>query len=131
MNHKTPPPLFSFQQVMVATFLGGLLAGAGLMAINRRRLGHNEEAGTVILLGFFGQVFLLLIGFLVSANVPHWLFWFAQSFVMRKWYESEQSDLFERHLANGGSQASWWSAIGLSLAVLVLTFLLLMRLFVM
>jgi hypothetical protein len=121
---STPPPaLFSLRQVTVSTFLSGPLGGAILMAINRRRIDDREGAGLVLMLGILGFVGLLVVTLFLPANFPTIFLLALQLMVVRGWYDQDQSSLYDRNLVNGGRQASWWIAIGLSLCVMVVVLL--------
>lgn len=99
---KTPPRLFSIQQVSLATFLGGPLGGAILMAINRR-IDDRDSACSILMLGILGFFVLLLFLHILPANLPSAPFYFSQIFAIRKWYDQDQSTLYARALENGGS----------------------------
>jgi hypothetical protein len=117
-----PPALFSSGQVLTATFLSGPFGGIFLLALNRKRLGHEAEAGSIMVVGTVTLFLVLFVAYHLPENSLAGLFFFAQLFVMQRWYNHEQQELYDRALSNGGSRASWWGVIGFSGLALLATY---------
>lgn len=129
MNNDEPKPAFSAGQVLLATFLGGPLGGTGLMAINRRRVDHWDGPQSILVIGVGWAIISAALMFVLPENFPAHFIYPAQFVIMHKWYEHDQSALYQHALAQGVNQASWWSAIGFGVLAMVGSFCLLVLLF--
>ena len=112
--------LFSKAQVSLATFLGAPIAGALLMRMNYKALGHAKAAQQSLIVGTVGTAFLLVLAFFLPDNFPNLVLPIASIFAVRQWYKQAQEATFKTHVANGGQKGSWGTAIGLSFLFLVL-----------
>ncbi len=111
--------LFSQEQVQIATFLGSLLAGSILMVINYERMGQRAKSIQCLILGAISTIILLVFAYSLPNNLGIWVA-IASMFLVKKYYGKFQISLFKQHLLNGGKQASWWTAVGIGLLVLVI-----------
>lgn len=67
---STAPWLYSPNQIALATFLGAPLAGAVLMALNYRRLGHRPAAWKTALLGVAATALLIPLAMVLPSWFP-------------------------------------------------------------
>ncbi|MGE0608965.1 MAG: hypothetical protein AB7O62_17855, partial [Pirellulales bacterium] len=63
-------PLYAPPSVLLATFLGSLLGGAILMAINFQRLGRSTAGWVTLILGLGATVLLLAVVMMIPDDVP-------------------------------------------------------------
>jgi hypothetical protein len=111
--------LYSPLAVGVATFIGSVLAGSWLLALNYRRLGKPREAIVTILLGLATLFGMLVIGSAVSTDLSLGVS-IGITLAMGKLTRSFQGQQLDAHAAAGGKLASVWNALGLSLISVVL-----------
>jgi formylglycine-generating enzyme required for sulfatase activity len=114
--------LYDRDAIAVATFFGGPLAGAILMALNYRRLGSKSAAPIAIAIGVSATGLLLVIGFNLPAGgltalsaLPLVL-----PFAARAIAKACQGIAVAEHVSRGGPIASRWPAFGVGIAVLAL-----------
>ncbi|MGE0551032.1 MAG: hypothetical protein AB7R00_28485 [Kofleriaceae bacterium] len=110
--------LHSPGQVGLATFFGGPLGGAWLIARNAKRLGQA------------GRTWQLVVGALVATaalaglsvvGVPGILLAISGVFAAKQVARVIHGEAFEDHLRRGGRQSSSWVAFGLGIASLAIT----------
>ena len=107
-------------QVSLATFFGAPIAGALLMCMNYKALGHAKAAQQSLTVGIVGTTILLVVGFFLPDNFPNLVLPIASLFAVQQWYKQGQEEIFKTHVANGGQKGSWGTTIGISLLCLVL-----------
>jgi hypothetical protein len=116
--------LFSSLNVSVATFLGSVLAGSVLLAINYRRLGRGRHALLSVVIGFAATSLLCVLAFFVIPDsVPRPLYTainIAIAFGMRLVADALQGEALSAHEAAGGRVGAGWATAGISLAILAL-----------
>jgi len=114
--------LYSNGTIVLATFLGSLIAGGLLLAINLRRLGHSNTARNVLVLsvtfmvGFFAFMSLLPD----DLNIPNLLFTIPQMFAIHWAAKKFQGSALEEHTTAGGRTASTWGAVGIAVGIAIL-----------
>jgi len=69
-QHAGGEPLFTDQQVTLATFFGTPIAGFIVLAINERRLGRPEKFGQTVGLGVVAGVVVLAIALVLPEQFP-------------------------------------------------------------
>jgi len=111
--------MYSPGQVALATFVGGPLAGAWLMAVNYKRLAEPAKMRRAIGLGVLGTAAVIALGFAVG-NQATWLLALLPIFAMRELARALQGAAYSRHVAVGGSRGSSWRAAGVGGASLVI-----------
>jgi len=109
--------LYSARSVVLATFLGSLLAGGVLLAVNYRRLGRPGAALRAIIGALFGEAALLALALALPADlhIPNIAFTVAQMFLMSYLAKLLQGEALRTHVASGGPVASGWAAAGIGL----------------
>lgn len=115
----TGAPVYSPNQIALATFVGSTLAGTVLLALNERRLGRRGGAPDR-----GGRLFAsnALMGFSAALpdSVPSLRFAIIGIFGIRGIAQVRQNARIEAHVAAGGRRGSGWVAFGVGLAGLVL-----------
>jgi len=109
--------LYSPRAVAVATFLGSLLAGGSLMALNFRRLGRGRAALWALLGAVLAQAALFALAFALpaSVHVPSVAYTAVQVLVMLYAAKRLQGADIDSHVNAGGRLASGWTAAGIGL----------------
>ena len=113
--------LFDSNAVAAATLLGTPAAGASLMALNYRRLGHGMKAMNTLLIGIVVTALVILIGW----NLPRAacsVIGFALLFGIRRIAQVLQGPAVKEQVARGGRLGSRWAALGLGAAFLAVLF---------
>jgi hypothetical protein len=111
--------LYSAGAITLATFLGSLLAGGVLMAINYKRLERGAAAVHAVVWTIFAMVGLIGLALMLpeSLHIPNAAFFIPQIIAMHYLSTQLQGPSIERHQRSGGQMASWWLAVGIALAV--------------
>lgn len=113
--------LFSSQNVGLATFLGSLLAGSILLAINYRRLGDGRRALLAIAFGALATAFLIAFALLAPDSVPQPIYTgvaIGLAFAMRAVTDALQGEALAAHRTAGGRVGAGWAGAGIALATL-------------
>lgn len=123
-DERTTPTyaLYTHGAIVLATFLGSLLAGGLLLAINLRRLGHFNKARNVLVLSVIVMVgFVVLVSQLPDdLNIPNLLFAIPQMFAIYWTAKMSQGSALQEHIAAGGRTASTWRAVGIAVGIAIL-----------
>jgi len=112
--------LFDVTSIVLATFLGTLMAGGLVMAINFRRAGQTAEAIIAFLVGVALSGLAILVGYAIP-NALRLAFAGLVLFGVRKLAQATQGDLLYAHGERGGKLVSRWAAAAIGLLVLALT----------
>ncbi len=104
----------------LATFLGGPLGGAALLAMNERRLGRAQAAVVTALAGAVGTALLFAMSLALPDNVPGAPLAIVWVLVMRGIAVKRQGAIVEAHVRAGGKKGSGWAAAGIGVACLVI-----------
>jgi len=107
--------LYSPRQILLASVLGGPLAGAVLMALNYRRLGRRAVACQAVLLGGTALVALLALGFVLRASATGTGLGVGAACGTSYIAERVQGTAYKEHIKRGGRRASSWRAAGVGL----------------
>ncbi len=114
--------LFSSNDVAVATFLGSILAGSIVLAINFFRVGRPGAGKLSIAGGAVGLGILSAVAWLVNDSVPNVVFTAVNlglTFGMKAVAEVLQDPALSAHREAGGRVGAGWPAAGIGLASLV------------
>ncbi len=115
----TRSKLFKLSGITIATFIGSIIAGAILMAINYSRLGQSTHARLTIIYGFIATVALFTAFYFLPENIPGAVFQVPQLVGMYQLAKYYQGKDLEAHEAAGGALASNWIAFAISLLVAI------------
>jgi len=115
-------PLYTPNQVAVATFLASAIAGGWLMAANFRAIGLREKARHSLLIGIGVTAATVALGLLLPERFPNFVLPIAVAFGIRALAERHFSALLAGHVEAGGEVRSGWRVAGISLAVLAILF---------
>jgi len=115
-------PLYSANQVALATFFGTVLGGSIVLALNERRLGRSQAALVAVALGVLGTLVVVGLAFVLPDGAPSAPFGLVSILALRAIAARRQQALFDQHVGFGGKRASSWAAFGLGLASLVVVF---------
>lgn len=107
---------YNERAVLLATFLGGPLAGAWLMASNFKAMGETVRATRTWVFAVMALVLVFLLSYIPSLDkIPSLFYSFAfcwtAHFLTRK-YQGPQLQL---HQENGGQFYTTWRAVGIGL----------------
>ena len=111
--------LFDADAVVLATFLGGPLAGSILIAVNYRRLGMGRNGAPILAVGLFVTALALGFGSLMPAAASA-VVGFGLLLVARSVAKALQGTAVEEHVRNGGYLGSKWAAAGLGIVLLAI-----------
>jgi hypothetical protein len=117
--------LYSAAQVTLAAFLGSVLAGGVLLALNYRALGDRRAAVWSVLLGLLALAALLGIGFTLpdpASTVVCLLLNIVGLVVIYQITRGLQGARYEAHLDRGGRGGSTGAAVGIALLCGALAF---------
>jgi formate-dependent nitrite reductase membrane component NrfD len=117
MSTEQPSPkLFAPWSAAAAAFLGMILAGAIVIAINYRRLGKIEAACQCLIIGL--AISILEITWTISGLFPKQLAGFPMGILQAATVyliaEKLQGTTFKEHIQNGGKASSYWWAFGIA-----------------
>jgi len=116
--------LFKVSGIGLATFLGSLLAGGLLMAMNFRALGQPEKARKTILYSIAAFAGVIVVMFVLPESIPGVVFLIPQVVAMVQLAKQyQQSQINERRM-RGIPTRSNWAAAGISLLVFLALMLL-------
>jgi len=130
MVHERPPvsglalpgqfvPLYSANQVALATFCGTVVAGAILMTLNERRVGRASAGWAILGGGVVITALIFALAFVLPENVPSAPISIAPIIAMRFWAQKRQGLFVNEHFMMGGKRGSGWIAFGIGMACLV------------
>jgi hypothetical protein len=128
MQEPGPGPSFKlFHPIAVGgiTFLGGPLAGSIALAMNFRRMGNTGAAWISLICGLVATAVAIAFGFATQNDTSSasmlllpLMFMAIASVVANKY----QKDFYQKHLESGGKRVSIWTAIGVTVGGVALTF---------
>jgi hypothetical protein len=112
--------LYNERAILIATFVGGPLAGGFLLAENFNRLNQSANAGktwiatAAALLFLFGSLFIPALD-----NIPGIVYSFAFCFTAHSIAKKYQGSQIMLHQTNGGQLFSTWRTVGLGLLAML------------
>lgn len=117
--HVAGAPVYTPNQIALATFIGSPVAGTVLLALNERRLGRDALFLPTLLVGFLASIALVGIGAVLPDGVPTMPFALLGIFGMRGAAHLRQQALVADYVARGGRKGSSWTAFGVGLLGMV------------
>ena len=115
--------VFTPGQIAMAAFLGGPLPACLLAAHNAKVLRERGQRMMWMVTGILGTALALgLALFVLPQKFPPYILPIAYTVGIREAARNLQHTGIAEHLAAGGKTGSWWVAVGLALAGLVLIF---------
>ena len=118
--------LYTINQAAFATFAGGPLGGAILLAQNYKQLGAPKYARRTILLGLLATAMLLPIALVLPESIPNAALPVGYTIGFRLAAEHLQGGELKSRLEAGGKCHSWWRAVAISAITFLGTALVLM-----
>jgi len=114
-------PLYTVGQMMLATFLGSVFAGAWLAASNFAAIGQPVKARQTRGWGVAGTAVTVLLALFLPDKFPNFVIPVATIFLVRALALRHFETVLREHFEHGGAQRSWWRAVGIGfLCLLVL-----------
>jgi hypothetical protein len=107
--------LFSPRDAGLATFMGGPLGGAAIIAMNYGRLGRASERLFTCLGGGFATLLIFGLSFVLPDSFPALGLNLGITFAAWAIAKSLQQTDYDAHLSRGGRKASAWLAAGIGL----------------
>jgi hypothetical protein len=107
--------LFDPIAVAIATAFGSPLVGAGLMALNYRRVGRSERALTALAIGVLTTGLIIMCGYVVPSYATLAV-GISAVVAANQAAKAVQGAMLQKHLQLGGKLASRWTALGLGAA---------------
>ncbi len=112
--------LYTQMQVCVASYFGSPLSGGILMAHNANAVGQEKVAGKYLRITAAATVALMVFAICLPGwNSGNYLTPFAVAWAMGFWYRKVQGDFIGSGRFPEAKRASWWSALGISLLVVI------------
>jgi hypothetical protein len=112
-------PLYSPNQVALATFCGTVVAGSILMTLNERRVGRASAGWAILGGGIVISALIFGLAFVLPDNIPSAPISIAPIVAMRFWAQKRQGMFVNEHYMMGGKRGSGWVAFGIGMACLV------------
>ncbi|MGZ3916215.1 MAG: hypothetical protein ACXVBT_15760 [Flavisolibacter sp.] len=107
---------YNERAVLLATFLGGPLAGAWLMASNFKAMGETVRATRTWVLAVMALVLVFLLSLIPSLDkIPAISYSFAFCWTARFLTRKYQGPQIQLHQENGGQFYTTWRAVGIGL----------------
>lgn len=113
--------LFNGTSIFIAAFLGSVLAGAVLIAINYRRLGQARKAIATVVIGIAVLALAITVATLIptAASTAVAL---GLAFATKGVAQLLQGEEIEQHVRQGGMLSSKWAAAGVGLGFVAVIF---------
>lgn len=115
-------PLFRTSGIYIATFMGSILAGGWVLAMNHDALGQHDLARKARWSGLAGIITVMVLSLLLPEKIPGVVYLIPQMVVVSYWLkQTPQGDAIAARVAAGLPMRSNWAAAGIGLlAVLAL-----------
>lgn len=108
--------LFRNSGVYIATFMGSMLAGGWVLAMNHDALGQFELARKARWSGLIGTIAILGLSLLLPEKIPGFVYLLPQIFAASYWLKTTpQGDAIAARVAAGLPMRSNWAAAGIGL----------------
>ncbi len=114
------PALHSDRAIAVSTFLGGVIAGAILVARNQALLGRKTQAITFLLATMVWQAILIAVTLALPFEVPSGI-WMGVSVAHALLFQQIAKQLFAQPYAQIAEGRGQWASWGIAAAAVVVT----------
>lgn len=114
------PALHSERAIGVSTFLGGVIAGAILVARNQMLLGRKTQAITFLLATMVWQAILIAVSLALPFEVPSGI-WMGVSVAHALLFQQIAKHLFAQPYARIAEGHGQWASWGIAAAAVVVT----------
>jgi len=111
--------LYTPGQHFVAAFIGSPIAAAWLAAANYRVLGRAHDARAIVGWGLVATAIAFALGMVLPERFPNFVLPLAYCLVVRSLAKMQFGALVDAHRAAGGKIESWWRAVGIGFASLI------------
>lgn len=114
--------IYKDREIWVGTLLGGTLAAGYMVAHNYRAFGETDKVRKTWLATVAATAFVILISFApYIERLPNSLFGLVCAGIAVVLAQIFQGEQIKNHIRAGGQIQSWWKTIGVSLAALAVT----------
>ena len=113
--------LYSINQQVLATFLGGPLGGAFLLSQNYAQLEALKEARLAVLLGLSATIALFPVAMVLPERFPRPVLPLVYTIAFRELAKYLQGDHLKALAEGQAERRSWWVTTALTLAALAAT----------
>lgn len=118
--------LYTINQGVFATFLGGPLGGAILLAQNYKQFGSPQSARRAAVIGVVAACALVPLSMVVSERMPSFVLPLFYTIAFRLIAERLQGAELKSRIEAGAERQSWWRTVGITVFALLSTTLLLL-----
>lgn len=109
-------PLFRTSGLYIATFMGSILAGGWVLAMNHDALGQHDLARKARWSGLAGMIAVVAVSLLLPVQIPGVVYLIPQLAVVSYWLkQTPQGDAIGARVAAGLPMRSNWAAAGIGL----------------
>jgi hypothetical protein len=108
-----PYKLYSLGGIVVATLVGGPLAGGVILAINYRRLARSGAALQAVIWSALATLAFISAAIVLPSETPNWPFWLVPMGGMNAAAKLFQGGMLDEHFKRGGAKASTLGAAGI------------------
>jgi hypothetical protein len=113
--------LYTINQGVLATFLGGPLGGAIIIAQNYKQFGSPQSAKRAIVVGVLATCALVPIVLILPESTPNAVLPVAYSIAFRLLAERLQGAELKLRIEAGTERQSWWRTLGVSVVTALCT----------
>jgi hypothetical protein len=113
--------LYTINQGVLATFLGGPVGGAIIIAQNYKQFGSPQSAKRAIVVGVLATCALVPIVLILPESTPNAVLPIGYSIAYRFIAEHLQGAELKSRIEAGAERQSWWRSLGISVIALLCT----------
>ncbi len=110
---------------MIATYLGGPIAGFYLMSANFKNLHNTKSAKKTLYIGIVSSIVLftgvLFVPGVIIDAVPHFLIPLIYTVVITVYAQGIHGEIIKEHLNKGGEIYSGWKVFGMGISFLAVS----------
>lgn len=113
--------LYTINQGVFATFLGGPLGGAILLAQNYRQFESPQSARRAIAIGILATFALVPLSMTLTERMPNFVVPLFYTIAFRLIAERLQGTELKSRIEAGAGRQSWWRTLGITVLALLCT----------